>query len=107
MTQESDYTATGFANGVTWLLEAEAGDLSTFNVRTTAFSNSLPQIRVAMVAGATLIEQAGSGDGFVTTQAYQFPSSGVYKVTFFSNNTASPFFAASPARPWNPARTGR
>ena len=98
MTQQSDYTATGFANGVTWLLEAEAGDLSTFNVRTTAFSNSLPQIRVAMVAGATLIEQAGSGDGFVTTQAYQFPSPGFYKVTFF---------AASPARPWNPARTGR
>ena len=39
---DSAYTATGFANGITWLLNAEGGDLATFKVRTTAFSNSLP-----------------------------------------------------------------
>ncbi len=89
--KDSAYTGTGINNGVTWLVNAEAGDRATFAVTTTAFANSYPRIRVSTSSGVSLAEVGGSPEGQVTLQRFQFQSPGVFKVNVFSNNSASAF----------------
>jgi len=85
------YPATGLANGVSWLINAEGGDHLTVDVRTAVKSNSYPRVQVSSSGGSALISQVGTVDGIATLENFVFPTPGVYQVTIYSNNTPSSF----------------
>lgn len=85
------YASTGVANGKQWNFNAAANDRVSFQLRTTAATNSSPIIRVSNSGGATIAETTGSADGFAALENILLATPGSYQVTVFSNNSASAF----------------
>jgi hypothetical protein len=85
---QDSLTATGSANGKTWLFEAEGGDRVTVWVVTDA-TDSYPRLRLRNASNTVLASHDGTQQGESWVQNYTITTPGTYNLFVYSDHKAT------------------